>query len=322
MARIGLVLGAGGATGGAFHAGVLAALETATGWDPRTADIILGTSAGSIAGAMLRAGFSTADAAARLSGAPLSPEGAARFRAAGLRTGPPPAAGRPGARSWLSPSAPAVLVAAARRPWAVRPMAVMAGLIPAGVVPTTVISDNVGALLGDQWPAASLWVAAVCLDDARLVVFGQEGAGSPPATPGEAVAASCAIPGWFAPVRIGDRRYVDGGAHSLTNLSRLSGAGLDLVVVSAPLGRAGRRGYNGAIRQAARVQLAMEAEVLRRRGVPVVAFQPTAEDQAVMGPDAMDAGRGAAVVHQVRSSTLARLRRPEMVRRLEALTRS
>jgi predicted acylesterase/phospholipase RssA len=39
--RIGLVLGAGGTVGGAFHAGVLAALEEATGSDPRRASMIV-----------------------------------------------------------------------------------------------------------------------------------------------------------------------------------------------------------------------------------------------------------------------------------------
>ena len=43
MKRIGLVLGAGGLTGQAFHAGVLRALVEATDWDPRGASIIVGT---------------------------------------------------------------------------------------------------------------------------------------------------------------------------------------------------------------------------------------------------------------------------------------
>jgi NTE family protein len=151
------------------------------------------------------------------------------------------------------------------------------------------------------------------------VVFGRRGAPATPPAP--AVAASCAIPGWFAPVRIGGSRYVDGGAHSLTNLSQIAGADLDLVLVSAPLGHAGGSGYRNAIRPAARAQLALEAQSLRRQGVPVVAFQPTVEDQAVMGPDAMDASRRAAVVHQVRASTRARLRRPDLARRLAVLSR-
>jgi predicted acylesterase/phospholipase RssA len=61
MTRIGLVLGAGGVVGHAFHAGALAALEDETGWDPRSADVIVGTSAGSVVAALLRAGFRTHD---------------------------------------------------------------------------------------------------------------------------------------------------------------------------------------------------------------------------------------------------------------------
>src|SRR4051812_24821483 len=62
---IGLVLGAGGVVGGAYHAGALAALAEAAGWDARGAEVIAGTSAGSIAGAALRAGLSGADQFAR-----------------------------------------------------------------------------------------------------------------------------------------------------------------------------------------------------------------------------------------------------------------
>jgi len=47
MPRIGLVLGAGGIVGHAFHAGVLGALAEVTGWDPRAAEVVVGTSAGS-----------------------------------------------------------------------------------------------------------------------------------------------------------------------------------------------------------------------------------------------------------------------------------
>ena len=44
---------------------MLAALEESLGWDPRRADVIVGTSAGSITGATLRAGLSAADPAFR-----------------------------------------------------------------------------------------------------------------------------------------------------------------------------------------------------------------------------------------------------------------
>ena len=37
----------------------------------------------------------------------------------------------------------------------------------------------------------------------------------------DAVAASCAIPGFYRPVEIGGRRYVDGGLYSASNLDLL-----------------------------------------------------------------------------------------------------
>src|SRR5438105_12785710 len=54
--RVGLVLGAGGVLGGAWLAGGLAAIAEETGWDPATADVIVGTSAGSMIGALLASG--------------------------------------------------------------------------------------------------------------------------------------------------------------------------------------------------------------------------------------------------------------------------
>ena len=48
--RVGLVLGAGGVLGGAWLTGGLHALASETGWDPATADRLVGTSAGSMIG--------------------------------------------------------------------------------------------------------------------------------------------------------------------------------------------------------------------------------------------------------------------------------
>ena len=119
MARIGLVLGAGGATGHAFHVGVLSALEEATGWDPRTADVIVGTSAGAVIGALLRGGMSPRDLAARALGETLSPEGAG---IASILGRPEPAPAAEPARWWslLSAADPAHLLRAVWRPWEAR----------------------------------------------------------------------------------------------------------------------------------------------------------------------------------------------------------
>jgi len=48
--RVGLVLGAGGTVGAAYHAGALTALQHDLGWDARDAAVVVGTSAGSIVG--------------------------------------------------------------------------------------------------------------------------------------------------------------------------------------------------------------------------------------------------------------------------------
>src|SRR5579863_6043295 len=77
---IGLVLGAGGVVGQAYQAGVLAALQREIGWDPRAATTIVGTSAGAVTGAALRAGVPGPDLAASLYGAPPSRQGAAILR--------------------------------------------------------------------------------------------------------------------------------------------------------------------------------------------------------------------------------------------------
>src|SRR5580692_4697158 len=74
---VGLVLGAGGVVGQAYQAGVLAALEREANWDPRDAEYIVGTSAGSVTGAALRVGVPATDLAASATGAPLSRRGGA-----------------------------------------------------------------------------------------------------------------------------------------------------------------------------------------------------------------------------------------------------
>src|SRR5512134_517601 len=56
--RVGLVLGAGGVMGGAWPTGGLHALANETGWDPGSADYVVGTSAGAMIGSLCAAGVS------------------------------------------------------------------------------------------------------------------------------------------------------------------------------------------------------------------------------------------------------------------------
>lgn len=318
--RVGLVLGAGGVAGGAFHAGVLAALEEATGWDPRLASVVVGTSAGSITGASLRAGLPTADLLARAQDRPLSAEGQRVLRRVGPVGRPSPL--RPTRQARPPAQLAATLARAARRPFAARPWSLLAALLPEGSVSTDMISEGIGGLFPDAWPAAPLWVCAVRLADGRRVVFGRDGA-RPPVP--DAVAASCAIPGFFRPVVIDGEPYIDGGVHSPTNADLVVDAGsLDLVVVSSPMSRQGRRPRlvaDQAVRAWSGALLDAEVLRLRRRRVPVIAFQPDEDVLAEMGLNAMDPARRAAGAGQARESTLRRLARADVADRLELLRR-
>jgi NTE family protein len=317
--RVGLVLGAGGVAGGAFHAGALAALEEATGWDPRDAAVVVGTSAGSIAGAGLRAGLSTADMLARAEDRQPSPEGARLM--AGVDAPQRISPLRPSRESRLSAQLLGTLTRAAARPFAARPFALFAGLLPEGSVSTEIISDSISALFRDEWPAEPLWICAVRQADGRRVVFGR---GDRRASLPDAVAASCAIPSFFQPVSIDGDTYIDGGVHSPTNADVLRAVdpAIDLVIVSSPMSVTGggvRMAADQPARRWSAALLATEARRLRRAGVPVVAFQPTATDAAVMGVNAMDPSRRSAIARQAYESTHRRLAHADTRDRLAAL---
>jgi len=311
--RIGLVLGAGGVVGHAYHAGVLDGLGDATGWDPRDAEVVVGTSAGSVVGALLRAGLSARDLAARSTGAALTPEGAAlvaRSEPAGVSRVPSRPPGRRGLPRMASPG---LLARAALRPfWMNRPGVMLAGALPAGAVPSELVAAAFRPLFGADWPEHRLWLTAVRLRDGHRVVFGRDGA--PPAHVADAVAASCAIPSFFAPVEIGGVTYVDGGAHSPTNADLLAECGLDLVVVSSPMSVAGNRlrpSLDLPARRLCQYYLGQEVARIRRRGVPVLTFQPTADDLTAMGLNAMDQTRRKPVTEQARQSALKKLERDD-----------
>lgn len=287
MARIGLVLGAGGVVGGAFHEGVLRAITDVTGWDPRDAEVIVGTSAGSHVGAMLRGGRSAKGKR------PLGRTTPAETAAPASRRGP---------------AAPGMLLRGITRPGSVRAGAMVAAALPAGRTSFSSVVGYVNAAHPGGWPDQDLWLPAVRLRDGARVVFGQEDA--PDADVGRAVAASCAIPGYFTPVEIDGERYVDGGVYSTTNLDLLTGLGLDVVIVSAPMGVA-RGAFSASAllqgRSYMRMRLAAEARAVRGSGTPVLAFSPTAEDMEVMGWNAMSGARRGEVARRARTSATRRL---------------
>jgi len=312
MSSVGVVLGAGGIVGAAYHAGVLTALAEA-GFDAGDADLIVGTSAGSGVAASLRAGFPALDLAARNLGRPISAEATAIVG----RTGGPPIIDyrpRPFSRA-LVPASPRLLFHAGRHP-----AKAIAGLLPTGTISTDVIGERVAALYADRtWPERPLWICAVDLDRGDRVVFGRDDVDAPI---GVAVQASSSIPGFFRPVEHRGRRYVDGGVHSPTNADLLAEAGFDIVVIVSPM--SATRIAHGALLPSARPlharRLAHEVDRIRRAGTQVLTFQPTPADVAAMGRNPMDPARRHATTEAALASARERLTDPAVAERLELLT--
>jgi NTE family protein len=300
--RVAVVLGAGGSVGVAYHGAVLAAIEEVTGWDPRRAEVVVGTSAGSVTAALLRAGVSAADLRCISESLPLSDDGA-RLASMGRPHRP-----RPHIRDALHfrPVAdPVGALQAFSRPFDRTPGALLAALMPAGGIPTDALSEGINQAFAARWPTDPMWLCSVELRNGRRVVFGRPG--SPPAGVGDAVAASCAIPGYFRPVRIGGRRYVDGGVASMVNLDVVSGLGLDLVIVSSPMsGAPGGWPMHplSMVRRRLGAQLRTEVAALRRTGVAVITVEPDPDTVEAMGLNPMDARQRGRVSRAARIATL------------------
>jgi NTE family protein len=284
---VGLALGAGGFVGGAWLTGALMALEDLTGWNPRRADRIVGTSAGAVIGALAGGGAAVEDIPGLFYGDGLEelrdhprqmarPQGAA-FR---WREGWQPALGSP-RLAWE----------ALRNPGRVPAGVAMAALLPRGFVDTEPIKEMVRRVVPEGWaPHPGLRIVACDLETGERVAFGDDGA--PTADLADAVAASSAIPGFYSPVVIGGRAYVDGGCWSTSNLDLLKDAGLDLAICFNPSSSAvpGERWHErvrNLYRAAAGRRLDREAELLRQAGSEVALVQPGPKDIQEMGNNYM-----------------------------------
>ena len=318
--RVGLVLGAGGVMGGAWLAGALAALAERTGWDPASAEVIVGTSAGAMIGGLIGCGvppwFMVAHSAGEIfeglvdrSGRPVSEAD----RTAG-------AIFRPGG-VWLPlPGSPRLALRSLRsRDGSLRSR--LAGWAPAGVISTRPLEDVVRRAAPEGWADhPRTWLVACDYGTGERVVFGR--AGAPAADLARAVAASCSIPGFYQPVRIGGRRFVDGGLQSLTNIDLLEGLDLDLVICFSPMSGAAdpsrlpSRRMMGWVRAAARRELDAAASALRREGTDLVLFEPQPRDLEVMGTNFMSRSRRHAVIERALETVGAAAAREPRLRRL------
>jgi NTE family protein len=121
------------------------------------------------------------------------------------------------------------------------------------------------------WPDRELRVTAIDTATGELVVF-QRDSGVELV---DAVAASCAVPGAWPPVTIGDRRYMDGGIGSTINLDIAKDC--DSAVVLVPAGVSAPSPFGpGPV-----------AEIAAFRGTALGIFTDE-QSSAAFGPNALD----------------------------------
>jgi NTE family protein len=308
--------------------GALHALVEATGWDPATAQYIVGTSAGSVVGTLLAEGLPTwfmvhhqrggdVEGMTNRFGEPLrdADEGSRRLR---TWTGqlPRPVLGSPG-----------LALRTTLQPWRFPPTTALTGWVGRGFLSTDEIGRMVRSVCPEGWSAhPNLWIVALDYASGRRVVFGHKGA--PAAELWQAVEASCAIPGLYKPVRIGRRLYVDGGVWSPSNLDLLAPTGVATVVALNPMSslqpgipttileRVERR-----VRSASGRRLGREARRLRDRGVRLLLIQPQEEDLDAMGINLMDPTRRVQVLETAARTVSERLASPDAQEVLPDLSR-
>ena len=325
--KVGLVLGAGGVQGGAWLVGALDAVAEETGWDPASAEVIVGTSAGSMLAALLAGGvppwFMVAHSAGETfegvidaSGMPAAEadrSGGASFE---LDLGWPPPIG-PG--SW------SLALRTLLHPRSFTPASVVAGWLPRGIFSTEPLREQVRRVIPAGWaPHRGLRIVACDYATGDRVAFGAPDAPRPDLA--DAVAASCAIPGFYRPVEIDGRHYVDGGIYSTSNLGLVRDLDLDLVICLNPTSSLHpvraidpREWSSVFLRRASGRRLGREARRLRAGGNDVVLVQPLEQDLKTMSRNLMSSANRNRVIAVARTTVAEQLRESSYRELLEAL---
>jgi NTE family protein len=341
--RVGLVLGAGGVVGASWLIGALEALQDATGWEPSAAEVIVGTSAGSVVGALTASGMPPAYMSAYVAGREVDDIADAARRADAHRSDIDDGSRPDGSGYKLALALPPIgpgswrlALNTLRHPQRHSAAAFMCGWLPRGFVRTDPISELIEAFVPGSWPDhQNYWAVAADYATGKRVAFGRRGA--PGAHVSRAVAASCAIPAFYHPVSINGRRYIDGGICSPSNLDLVHDEHLDLVICLNPMsslaqisgGSPGDR-VAALMRAAAGRRLGREARKLRDSGTKVLMLQPGADDVKVMGFNMMSGKRRVQVAQTAVKSTALALRRlrvtdpsvlPKRTRRVAETTR-
>jgi NTE family protein len=122
-----------------------------------------------------------------------------------------------------------------------------------------------------DWPNRDLRITAIDIGSGELVAFDRNSG----VELVDAVAASCAVPGAWPPVTIGERRYMDGGVGSTMNLKLVGDC--DAVVVLVPSGKSAPSAFGP--------DPAIEVDAFGGRSLGVFA---DADSLSAFGPNPLD----------------------------------
>ncbi len=279
---VALVLGGGGAAGNAWQLGVIAGLADA-GYDlTELADLVIGTSAGSTAGAGVRSGMTAAELYAAALVAPVRPGGG------GAGAGAPGPGQRPPAipQQELFERLRAIGAAAGSAEELHRALGAFALESDALLRPG---ADQRRALVASRlpsqdWPERPLLVVALNAHTGELVAFDRDSG----VDLADAVTASTALPGGTATHVVDGVHYINGGVRSAENADLA--AGYATVIVLSPFGGPDwqRPGQFEGIRRFPGYGLDDQVEALRAQGSRVVVITPDAASLEAMGTNQMD----------------------------------
>jgi len=248
-----VVLGGGGLTGQSWQIGMLKGLRDA-GFDLTQADMVIGTSGGSVAATQMRSGFID-DFYAALLGPPALDNALDSVDLAYYQET---------ARMWQGAEiTPDTRIAVGAR-----------ALAAVQVIPEEEFITRTGVRVGvPDWPTLPLQITAVdVFDGTTRLIDRTQGVSI-----AQAVAASTAQPALVAPISIGSSRYMDGGVAGSPLAPAL---GYRRIMALLP-------GGGGAVAQRA-------AEAARAQGIEVLILSADSEAAEARGPDSQDPTRMAA----------------------------
>jgi len=260
-----LVLGGGGVTGIAWLTGLLFALEN-NGLDINKFDQIIGTSAGSAVGAQISSGTSLEDLYQRQIDpgkqvAELTPTISSLSLILKLL---------PALLSWRNPE---------KFRQRIGNMALKAKTVSS----TERLNVIEARLPNHEWPSLDLKLVAIDAADGKALCFDKNSQVSLV----DAVAASCAVPGVWPPVKIHQNDYIDGGMRSADNADYAKNAKTVLILTPAGAKYFSMPGSS----------LTQEINILKESGSSVLFVKPDPNSLRAMGANPLNpAKRGVSAI--------------------------